>query len=233
MDGHHSIYSHNVDIVVTFMRACISNWPNNSYCTMTAYSAVSDHIWHLTHWGQVMHISGSSLTNTDSDDGLALNQCWKIVKWTLRNKLQWNLKRYLYIFIQENAIENTIWKMVAILSRPQCVKHHIATNNKSLETSIQSPPHKPDAWHFADDNFILSILLRIFLYRSNFPDGPIQLIIFHQLDPYTDTLTQLASQSFHQGANEWTIPALILHQTTTELWSLWGQSTDTEIAVLN
>ena len=40
-------------------------------------------------------------------------------------------------------------------------------------------------------------------------------------------------KQFHAGANEWTIPASTLHQTTTELWSLWGQSTDTEIAVLN
>ena len=31
-----------------------------------------------------------------------LNQCWKIVNWTLGNKLQWNLNRNLYIFIQEN-----------------------------------------------------------------------------------------------------------------------------------
>ena len=28
----------------------------------------------------------------------------------------------LYIFIQENACENVVWKMAAILSRPQCVK---------------------------------------------------------------------------------------------------------------
>ena len=50
-----------------------------------------------------------------------LNQCWNIVNWTLRNKLQWNLNRNSYIFNQENAFENVVWKMVAILSRPQCV----------------------------------------------------------------------------------------------------------------
>ena len=27
-----------------------------------------------------------------------------------------------YIFIQENAFENVVWKMAAILSQPQCVK---------------------------------------------------------------------------------------------------------------
>ena len=40
----------------------------------------------------------------------------------MRNKLQWNLKLNSYIFIQENAFENVVWKMVAILSWPQCVK---------------------------------------------------------------------------------------------------------------
>ena len=30
-----------------------------------------------------------------------------------------------FIFIQENAYENVVWKMAAILSRPQCVKRHM------------------------------------------------------------------------------------------------------------
>ena len=51
-----------------------------------------------------------------------LNQCWNIVNWTLGNILQWNLNWNLYSFIQEYAFEN-VWKMVAILSLPQCVKH--------------------------------------------------------------------------------------------------------------
>ena len=51
-----------------------------------------------------------------------LNQCWDIVNWTPRNKLQWNFNRNSYIFIQENRFENVVWKMAAILARPQCVK---------------------------------------------------------------------------------------------------------------
>ena len=39
----------------------------------------------------------------------------------LTNKLQSNLKRNSYIFIQENSFENVVWKMAAILSQPQCV----------------------------------------------------------------------------------------------------------------
>ena len=51
-----------------------------------------------------------------------LNQCWNFVNWTLGNKFQRNLNRNSCIFIQENVFENFVWKMVAILSRPQCVK---------------------------------------------------------------------------------------------------------------
>ena len=41
---------------------------------------------------------------------------------TLGDKFQWNLNRNSFIFIQENAFENVVWKMTAILSRPKCVK---------------------------------------------------------------------------------------------------------------
>ena len=50
-----------------------------------------------------------------------LNQCWNIVNWILGNRIQCILNRNSYIFIQENAFENVVWKMVAILSRLRCV----------------------------------------------------------------------------------------------------------------
>ena len=91
---------------------------------------ISDAAKLLTHWGRVTHICVSKLTIFSSDKWLVtwpapshyLNQCWNIVNWTLGNKLQWNLNRNLFIFIQENAFENVVWKMAAILSGPQCVK---------------------------------------------------------------------------------------------------------------
>ena len=43
-----------------------------------------------------------------------LNQWWNIVNRTLRNKLQWNFNKNSYIFIEENAFENVVWKMVSI-----------------------------------------------------------------------------------------------------------------------
>ena len=50
-----------------------------------------------------------------------LNQSWDIVNWNLRHKRQWSRKQNLYIFIQENAIRNGVWKITAILPRPRCV----------------------------------------------------------------------------------------------------------------
>ena len=51
-----------------------------------------------------------------------LNQCWNIVNLNLSKKVQWNSNQNSYIFIQENVIQNIIWKMAAILSRHQCVE---------------------------------------------------------------------------------------------------------------
>ena len=60
--------------------------------------------------------------NTKLGPSHYLNQCWNIVNWTLRIKLQWNCNRNWSIFIQEKAFENVIWNMSVILSRPQRVK---------------------------------------------------------------------------------------------------------------
>ena len=61
-----------------------------------------------------------------------LNQCWNIVNWTLRNKLQWNLNENSHIFIQGKASENVIWQMAAILFRPHVLR---ASNTESISMS--------------------------------------------------------------------------------------------------
>ena len=53
-----------------------------------------------------------------------VNQCWNIVNWTFRNKLQWNFHRNSYIFIQESALENVVCETAPILSRPQCINDY-------------------------------------------------------------------------------------------------------------
>ena len=64
-----------------------------------------------------------------------LNQCWNIVNWSLRNKLQWNFNWNSNIFIQENALENIVCEMASILSRPQCVKR-IPQNSTHDESTL-------------------------------------------------------------------------------------------------
>ena len=69
---------------------------------------------------------GSKLTTIGTDNGLSPGRRPAII-WTnaeilfigpSKTKLQWNLNRNLYIFIQENAFKHVAWKMVAILTRP-------------------------------------------------------------------------------------------------------------------
>ena len=54
---------------------------------------------------------------------LFLNQCWIIVNWILRNKLQWNFNQNTNFFIHENASKNIVCKMAAILSRGDELKY--------------------------------------------------------------------------------------------------------------
>ena len=81
----------------------------------------------LTHWGRVTHICVVKLTIISSDNGLSPGRHQAII-WTNAGILligpfilHWNDNQDSYIFIQENAFENIVWKMAAILSRPQCV----------------------------------------------------------------------------------------------------------------
>ena len=46
-----------------------------------------------------------------------LNQCWVIVNWNLRDKLQWKFNQNTKLFIQENASEKIVCEKAAILSR--------------------------------------------------------------------------------------------------------------------
>ena len=108
------------------MTSSIMDLVNIDHFQVMAYCLIA-----LTHWGRVTHICVSKLTIIGSDNGLSPDQR-QATTWTndgilsttgpLRNKAQWNINRNSYIFIQENASENVVWKMAAMLSRPQCVK---------------------------------------------------------------------------------------------------------------
>ena len=81
----------------------LSKWFLNSLRPSDAYMRqYTNHHWFrewLVAWSAPSHY---------------LNQSWNIVNWTLRNKLQWNFNHNSYIFIDENAFENVVWKMAAI-----------------------------------------------------------------------------------------------------------------------
>ena len=55
--------------------------------------------------------------------------CWVNVIWTLRNKLQWNCNQNMKLFIHENASENIVCEMAAILSRKRWVKFRVWMSN--------------------------------------------------------------------------------------------------------
>ena len=83
----------------------------------------------LTHWSPVTHICITKLTIIGSDKGLSPGRRQAII-WTnagilLITPLGTNFNEFFYrnsyIFIQENAFQNVVCKIAAILSRPQCV----------------------------------------------------------------------------------------------------------------
>ena len=88
------------------------------------------------------HICAGNLTIIGSYNDQApshyLNQCCNIVKWASRNNIQWTANRKSYILIQENPIENVVWKMAAILSRLQCFK-----TNKLFDAKPLHEPYWP------------------------------------------------------------------------------------------
>ena len=118
----------------------------------------------LNHWGQVTHICVAELGHhwfrlwlvPCSAPSYYLNQCWNIVNWTFRKKLEWNFNRNSNIFIQEIAIENVVCKMASILSQPQWVNHYqpcvwllmiscLAVTGQSIN-SCSAEEHKQSGW---------------------------------------------------------------------------------------
>ena len=49
-----------------------------------------------------------------------MNQCWNIVNWTPRNKLQWNVNQNSNIFIRENPFENVAGNGGHFVSASMC-----------------------------------------------------------------------------------------------------------------
>ena len=108
----------------------------------------------LTHWGRVTQIYVTKLTIIGSDNGLSPGRRQAIILTNagilLIGPLGTNSSE-IVIFIQEKAFENVVWKMAAILSRPQCVKH---------ATPI------PIAWHQNQSTGIYLMMWVVFNYDT-------------------------------------------------------------------
>ena len=102
--------------VMEYFWSKVHIWVVNSLRPSDAY--MRQQIYH--HWFRYWLVAWTAQSHY-------LNQCLNIINCTLRNKRQWNLNQNWYIFIQENGFENVVWKMAAILSRPQCVNCARAT----------------------------------------------------------------------------------------------------------
>ena len=60
-----------------------------------------------------------ALVQVDAEQATSryLNQDWLIVNKTLKSKLQWKSNQNTKRFFRENAFENVVWEMSAILAR--------------------------------------------------------------------------------------------------------------------
>ena len=82
---------------------------------------------------------------------LCLNRCW-----SLDNKFRSDLNQNTYIFIEEHAFENVVWKMVAIIMVcTQCVKVTATCLIDGYPVLVQVNTLRPrqNDRHFADDTF--------------------------------------------------------------------------------
>ena len=114
---HHESFSGTLELqliwgLIIHFASCILKW----------------HMW-LTHWGRAMHICVSKITTIGSDNGLSHGQRQAII-WTnagilLIGPLRTNVSEILieihtFSYKKMHFQEHVIWKMAAILSRPQC-----------------------------------------------------------------------------------------------------------------
>ena len=105
---------------------------------------VSDSSQHWFRWWLVAYSAPSHY----------LNQCWVIVNWTLRNKLQWNFSQKSKFIIQESAFENVGREVVAILSWGRWVINVcIAFSGDSLQFYYWTHSFRLFSWFSGDDIF--------------------------------------------------------------------------------
>ena len=109
----------------------------------------------LNHWGRVTHICVSKLTISGSDNGLSPGRCKAIFltnagilsfgpSWTNFGEQTAVKNKNSDPFFQENALENVVCEIAAILYRPQSVMRSIFIANCRLQTTW--PTETDAAW---------------------------------------------------------------------------------------
>ena len=128
---HTTWYSHDWDhylyctAIIIHTISCATNWLFKSNHREFSLQVIH---W-STHWGRVTHICVSKLTITGLDNGLSLGRHQAII-WTnagilLIGPLGINFSEILieiqtFWFIQENALQNVICKMVSVFLASMC-----------------------------------------------------------------------------------------------------------------
>ena len=64
-------------------------------------------------------------------------QCWLVANWILRNEFQWNMNPHAKLFIHENAFQNVVCEMAAILSRGDELRTDTKTKAKQGKALVE------------------------------------------------------------------------------------------------
>ena len=71
----------------------------------------NDVIWRHTFWPTLNRV----MSRCQMVPSHYLNQCWVIVYWVLRNKLQWNLNQITKLFFYKNTYENVALEITQLI----------------------------------------------------------------------------------------------------------------------
>ena len=85
---------------------------------------------HICAWVDRVSIGSDNGFVAYSAPSHYLKQCWDFVNWNLRKKLRRNFNQNKKHFIHENASENIVSEMAAILSRGKWVDIHVLMSSK-------------------------------------------------------------------------------------------------------
>ena len=100
-----------------------------------------------------------------------LKQCWNIVNWTLRNKLQWNFNRNSNIFTQENVFESIVCNMAAILSRKRWVytfSHMLLLLSCMFSNTDRILAMSPNVYNFFQFSFLINDFVEPFVCQMKY-----------------------------------------------------------------